>query len=309
MMDWPPLEEMQSNAHKYLGLSVEDLVQKAALSPDSLTYPECHLMYDCFRILRYDGHSAKKQAEAAILTSEELQALRNLDKVYYEKQKKQFGENQAKLEAERQQRPEHMPKEWVEKIIDNKRWGYVLYRHRAMDGWEDFKALLDGVLAMPLFGVTGFQEIQDSKVAEFVEFKPKDDDEEELDYLRQEFRNRREGGDLRPGILGNVFLLLTDEARLACGTAGTEQFWGYIWAIDPDWSLSEADEDGYDGRLRINITQVFWRFYEFMSTGNFTLKDIWRDFHDVNLTKTYICDKEPIAWHFTNLERPKWPYW
>lgn len=102
--------------------------------------------------------------------------------------------------------------------------------------------------------------------------------------------------------------MLTDEARLACGSGGSEQFWGYIWAIDPDYSLPGTDNDGYDGRLKINITQIYLRFYEFMSMGSFTLKDIWRDFHDVNLNKAYLCDKEPIASHFTNLDKPKWPY-
>lgn len=130
--------------------------------------------------------------------------------------------------------------------------------------------------------------------------------DDRINLRARDFRSRREK--LRSGILGNVFLLLTDEARLLCGTEGAEMFYGYIWAIDPDWPLSGADEDGYDGRLKINLTQVFWRFYEFMSSGKFTLKDIWRDFHDVNLTKAYICEKEPIAWHFTKLDHPKWPY-
>jgi hypothetical protein len=72
----------------------------------------------------------------------------------------------------------------------------------------------------------------------------------------RDFRNRRERDDLKPGVLKNVLLLVTDEARLSCGTAGecSQIFWGYLWAIDPDWPLSEVDEDGYDGRLKIHIT-------------------------------------------------------
>jgi hypothetical protein len=202
MMDWPPLDEMQFNAHKYLGLSLEDLWHKAASTPNSLTWPECRLIRDCFHILRLreqhvisdrtlllfhrrpDLKAKKRQAEAAVLTPKELRALRNLDKVYYEKLKKEYDEHQAELEAERRRRPEHMPKEWVQKIIDNKRWGFILYHHQGMVGWEDFKALFDGVLAMSLF-VIGSEEIQDLKEAEIVEFEPKDNIQEELDFLRQ----------------------------------------------------------------------------------------------------------------------------
>lgn len=105
-----------------------------------------------------------------------------------------------------------------------------------------------------------------------------------------------------------MFFLLTDEARLSYATYGLE-FVGHIWAVDPDWSLSEADEDGHDGRVEINATRVFWRFYNFMSTGNFSLKDIWLEFHAVNPEKTYPrCFAEPTAWHFTKLNKPKWPW-
>ena len=202
IMDWPPLEEMQSNTHKYLGLSVEGLFHKAAITPDSLTYPECRMLRDCFHILRRDGlypvqdrwwffhqrpalDAKKKQAEAAILTSDELQALRNLDNVFLEKEMKELDERQAKRKAERQRRPPFTPQEWVERIIDNKRWGYVLYRHQVMNGWEDFKALFDRVLAMRFDSIAGYNEIHDSKVTEFLEFEPKGDSEEDLEFLRQ----------------------------------------------------------------------------------------------------------------------------
>jgi hypothetical protein len=42
---------MQANAQKRLNLSVEDLFHKAATNPDSLTYPECLLMDNDFRIM------------------------------------------------------------------------------------------------------------------------------------------------------------------------------------------------------------------------------------------------------------------
>lgn len=119
------------------------------------------------------------------MTSEELRALRNLENVFIEKEIKELNERQAKRKAEELQRPLGTPREWVEKIIDNKRYGYILYRHRAMDGWEDFKTLLDGVLAMRFYALDGYDEIHDSKVAEVVEFELKDDSEEELENLRQ----------------------------------------------------------------------------------------------------------------------------
>ena len=100
-----------------------------------------------------------------------------------------------------------------------------------------------------------------------------------INVQARDFRNRRERGDLKPGILKNVFFLLTDDARVSYSQT---RLYGFIWAIDPDWSLPGADEDGYDGRLKINAAQVWLRFYEFMSTGTMTLKDIWRDFHYVN---------------------------
>lgn len=124
----------------------------------------------------------------------------------------------------------------------------------------------------------------------------------------RDFRNRREKDELKPCVLKNVFFLVTDEARRACGTDGPEMFYGYLWAIDPDWPLSGPDEDGYDGRLKININQVFWRFYEFMST-DFSLKDVWQDFHYVNSHKLYPhCWKEPTAWVISQLDKGKWPY-
>lgn len=52
LLERPPLAVMQANAQKYLGKSVEDIIHKAASDPLSLTYPECRLIKDDFRILR-----------------------------------------------------------------------------------------------------------------------------------------------------------------------------------------------------------------------------------------------------------------
>ncbi|KAF3386768.1 hypothetical protein F1880_001349 [Penicillium rolfsii] len=128
IMDWSPLEEIQSNVHKYLSLSVEGLFQKAAESPDTLSYPEYRMLRDCFRILYSDGlypvqdrwwffrqrpalDAKKKQAEAAILTPEELQGLWNLDNVFIRKEIKESSEIQAKWEIDRQQRQPFTPLE------------------------------------------------------------------------------------------------------------------------------------------------------------------------------------------------------
>jgi hypothetical protein len=96
---------------------------------------------------------------------------------------------------------------------------------------------------------------------------------------------------------------VTDEARISYSRRRQHSF---AWAIDPDWSRSGADEDGCNGQLKISATQIYFRFYEFMSTKKLTLKDIWRDFHQVNITQTFMPGPLP-AWHFTNLGKPVWP--
>lgn len=95
---------------------------------------------------------------------------------------------------------------------------------------------------------------------------------------------------------------MTDEARVSY----SQWRHSFAWAIDPDWTRSGADEDGYDGRLKISATQIYFRFYEFISTKKYTLKDIWRDFHQVNKTQTYVPGPLP-AWPSTDLDKPVWP--
>jgi hypothetical protein len=82
----------------------------------------------------------------------------------------------------------------------------------------------------------------------------------------------------------------------------------YLWAVDPDWPQTSVDEDGYDGCVKISATQIFYRFYEFMSTREFTLKEIWHDFHQVNETQT-LLPGPLVAWQLTNLDKPArvWP--
>lgn len=129
-----------------------------------------------------------------------------------------------------------------------------------------------------------------------------------INTRHRDFRNRREKDDLKSGVLKNALFLVTDDARLSCGTAGegSEIFWGYLWAIDPDWVLSEVDGDGYDGRLKIHIIFIFFRFYEFMSMG-FSLKDLWLDFQYVKSNNLY-PGVDINSWGLTHLDKPKWPF-
>ncbi|KAJ5223176.1 uncharacterized protein N7469_009416 [Penicillium citrinum] len=321
MMEWPPLEEMQANAKRFLGISLEDLLQKAVTNAESLTYAECRLVRDQFRIKRMiemgDGWNRSQwsrkcpnlftkrfQAQEAILTANELKAVQAVDEIFYRKQ----NEELEAREAERQKKPpQDMPQEWVQNIIDregDKSWGCVFYHQKTMAGWNEFMELFSAVLEMPHF-CPGYEEIQDHKFAQFIPFETEKND---LILLQQDFRNRRERDDLKPGVLKNVLFLVTDEARLSCGTAHecSQIFWGYLWAIDPDWPLSEVDKDGYNGRLKIHINFIFFRFYEFMSM-EFSLKDLWLDFQYVKSNNLY-PGVDMDSWGLTHLDKPKWPF-
>ncbi|KAB8072078.1 hypothetical protein BDV29DRAFT_192822 [Aspergillus leporis] len=289
-----------ANTQRYLRQSVEDLIHKVAIDPHSLTYAECRLIKDDFHVFdimeqikygkdrrqwiraRPDLQVKREQALAAVLSPTERRITRRRRK-------------------SRHQRPRHLPKEWIQNIIDqgeDKSWGYIFYYYKGQEGWEEFQYQFKDILTTRMFSVIGLNKIEDSKVAEFVEFEARE--EQELDLLRKDFRNRRSRGELKPGILSNVFFLVTDEARISYSRRRQHSF---AWAIDPDWSRSGADEDGCNGQLKISATQIYFRFYEFMSTKKLTLKDIWRDFHQVNITQTFMPGPLP-AWHFTNLGKP-----
>ncbi|KAL4898235.1 hypothetical protein BDV59DRAFT_197174 [Aspergillus ambiguus] len=318
LLEWPPLDMIQANAQKYLGHSVESLLHKAATDPNSLTFPECRLIKDDFRVLsildrvkyendrarwlheRPDLKTKREQAYTAVLSPEESQAVKNLELVFYPILTAYYDERERRRGP---QRPRYLPQEWIQSVIDreDKSWGYLFYHHRGQEGWEEFQWQFNDFLTAQYPGVRGLDQIEDFKAAEFVEFEAKD--QEELDFLREDFRRRRDRGNLKPGILLNIFFLVTDEARLSYSQARQYTF---AWAIDPDWSGSTADEDGYDGRVKISGAQIYFRFYEFMSTRRFTLKDIWRDFHQVNETQTFLPGPLP-AWQFTNLDKPVWP--
>lgn len=198
MMEWPPLEDMQANAKKYLGISLEDLLQKAATNAESLTYAECRLVRDQFRIkrmsamgdewnrsqwsLKYPNLFAKRrQAQEAVLTENELKAVQAVDEIFYRRQSEEFEAR----EAERQKKPpQRMPQVWVQNIIDregDKSWGCVFYHQKAMAGWDEFMELFNAVLKMPLFS-PGYEEIQDHKFAQFIPFEIEESD---ITHLQQ----------------------------------------------------------------------------------------------------------------------------
>ncbi|KAE8361307.1 hypothetical protein BDV27DRAFT_167004 [Aspergillus caelatus] len=250
MLEWPPLAVMQANSQKYLGQSVEDLFRKAVTDPHSLTCPECLLIKDDFNILDL------------------------MDQTKYERNRWQWMLGRPDLQAKREEekrrhgRPRHLPQEWIQNVIDqgeDKSWGYVWYHRKGQKGWEEFQHQFRDILTTQMFAVVGWDEIEDSKVAEFVEFEAGDSEERELAFLREDFRNRRSRDGLWPGILSNVFFPVADEARVSYSQWRQHSF---AWAIDPDWSRSVADEDGYDGRLKISATQIYFRFYDLCRQRN-----------------------------------------
>ncbi|KAH8698405.1 hypothetical protein BGW36DRAFT_426113 [Talaromyces proteolyticus] len=325
IMDWPPLEEMEENSRKYLGKSLQDLIHLASTDPVSLTYPECRFIHDDFHILgelesvKYsndqagriidEGERWKKwqKAREAVSSADEFKAVTNVQGTdLYRDKLKEWTEPRIKAE----QRSRTHPPDWVQKIIDSddKAWGYVIYRpfiqgeqsdetKQAWDAcWERFNELQSGQ-PVPVFTI-GAEEITGTKVFDFVDYSA---EMAEVNCLRGDFRDRREKGNLKPGVLSNVFLVMSNECRDSYTTG--EKF-GWLWAIDPEWTLPNADEDGYDGRVAITWGQLFNKFYDFMSAQRFTLKEIWQDFHEVNRD----LSEGPLAgWLFSRLPKKNWP--
>lgn len=199
LMEWPPRAEMEAKSLKLLGLSVEDLFQKAATAPSTLTHPECCLVQDNFRVIAFlnrgdrwgwimrrpDLLSKKKQARDSILTPTELEAIRNVEANADRLRKLALDERNKKFDCYIDQ-PYDTPLKWIQRVIDqgdDKTWGYVFYHHRDMagQGWDDFLEDFNGMLDTPTFQ-PGSEVIHDSKLAQFTPF---DTDESDIDYLRQ----------------------------------------------------------------------------------------------------------------------------
>jgi hypothetical protein len=194
MLEWPPRAEMEATTQRALGISVDELIQKAATSPQSLTYLECRLIRDNFPmlgfkdiddrwdwpLLRSDLQTKKRQAEEAALLSPERQAIRNLNEVFYEKEATELDVRHIK----RKPLVVGMPPEWIKKIIDqgdDKSWGYIFYYHKDIAGWKDFAELFNSILDMRLY-LDRYTEIQDFKLAQFILFETEESD---IGHLRQ----------------------------------------------------------------------------------------------------------------------------
>jgi hypothetical protein len=194
MMEWPPRAEMEATTQKALGISVDELIQKAATTPESLTYPECVLMNDNFRMLGYwdrgdrwkfplkrrDLVTKKKQAGEAVLPSPEREAIRNLNKVFLKKELTELRLRQAKQEP----RAYDMPLEWIQRILgkgDDKSWGFAFYHHKDIAGWKEFLEIFNSMLDIRFY-IEGAEEIKKFKVAQFIPFETAEND---IGYLQQ----------------------------------------------------------------------------------------------------------------------------
>jgi hypothetical protein len=54
----------------------------------------------------------------------------------------------------------------------------------------------------------------------------------------------------------------------------------FIWAYDPDWTPpdpdSRADEDGYEGRVKVPLPLLYTWFYFARKDGIYDLKELWK---------------------------------
>ncbi|OGE52804.1 hypothetical protein PENARI_c009G00623 [Penicillium arizonense] len=203
ILEWPTMAIMQANAQKHLNLSVDVLFHKAATNPDSLTYPECLLMDNDFRIMnlldqakysndrlrweteRPDLSEKKNQARAIVLSPVEAKAFANLrdDNIFFPKQMAYYAALQAK------RKPLTMPRGWIRNVLDQegevKTFGFLFYHPKDQENslWEKFREKFDEFLKEPMFSADGFDLIEEFKVAEFVEFESPNPDN--LDILRE----------------------------------------------------------------------------------------------------------------------------
>lgn len=203
ILEWPTMEIMQINAQRHLNLSVDDLFYKAATYPDSLTYPECLLLDNDFRIMklldqvkysndrrrweaeRPDLIEKKNKARAIVLTPLETKALANLrdNDILFLKQVAYYDTLQAK------RKPLTMPREWIKNVLNQegeiKTFGFVFYYPKDQEKSlrEKFREKFDEILKEPMFSADGFDLIEEFKVAEFVEFESPNPDN--LDIPRE----------------------------------------------------------------------------------------------------------------------------
>ncbi|EAW17352.1 uncharacterized protein NFIA_072660 [Aspergillus fischeri NRRL 181] len=194
ILEWPSLEHMEETTQKYVGKSLRDLIHTAANDPLALTYPDCCLIKDGFHIFRtldavkYSNDRRKRmigrpdlwnkwqQARDAVLPPDELKALENVREVFLANIKAY-----SKPIIEAAERSRTHPPDWVQSILDRdgKGWGYVIYRpsvvHEREGNKEAWRACWDNfneLLSFHPVMVIGGEEIQDSKVVDFVDYEP-----------------------------------------------------------------------------------------------------------------------------------------
>lgn len=136
---WPTAEVIEENVRRATnGGTREELARKAAHDPDSLTYPECRLLWDNFHIMTMweadttferewalpeEEESRRQTARQGLMTPDEYKAMENAIMVYYLKHAEYFDPIRAARAEARTK-----PPPWVQKLIDNPQtWGYVLY--------------------------------------------------------------------------------------------------------------------------------------------------------------------------------------
>ncbi|KAL3472609.1 hypothetical protein BJX99DRAFT_235246 [Aspergillus californicus] len=313
--EWiPSRPEMEARTQKHLNQSLDSLLEAAATDKESLTYPQYMMIAQGFHLLgvldnmgrdlakqrrSYEQRALQskwKQARAAVLSDTELGAVLStsdpllrirLEHEYYEPRDRAVRDAKGR------------PAPWIQRILDRegeKGWGYVIYG-LSLDGspeWERFRGRFDEIVSEVPFPALGTEEIRHTKVADFSRFDGQTDD---FGGVRTNFRALREQGCLKPGVLSNVVLYITFECRSSCDDA----MYSWLWALDPDWSIDGADEDGYDGKVPVNWMVCYDKFYNFMSMGTFSLKDIWREFN-------HLRQRDPIpGWGRTDLDKPQWP--
>lgn len=99
---------------------------------------------------------------------------------------------------------------------------------------------------------------------------------EVVDKLRQEFKNRRNGGSLSDSLLPNVFLYLDHECATSLFVAHGHVDAMWIWAVDPDYECENDPTDGYQGYVRVGFKQLVDNFYVARRwQSDLSMKDLW----------------------------------
>jgi hypothetical protein len=193
ILEWPSLKQMEETSQKHVGKSLQDLIHTAVNDPLALTYAECRLIDEDFKIFKaldackykndrrglmiedQDFWNKWQQARAAVLSPDELKALENVREVFLAKQ---AAHAEPILKAAERYRTH--PPDWVQNILDrdSKGWGYVIYRpsiiHEDEGTKEAWRACWDHLIELlsdfPLM-VIGNEQIQDSKILDFVDYE------------------------------------------------------------------------------------------------------------------------------------------